>query len=96
MSLVRRHPVLSSFVLACALTWAAIPWQSFFAPGVLMVRTTSTLEAVKVRVPGDTAYAVDVTTSVGAARVGVVEDAASKHRIEVRTEVGAVSIESAT
>ena len=36
MSLVRRHPVLSFFVLACLLTWAAIPWQSFFAPGVLI------------------------------------------------------------
>jgi len=36
MSLIRRHPVLTFFVLACALSWAAIPWQSFFAPGVLV------------------------------------------------------------
>jgi hypothetical protein len=36
MSLIRRHPVVTFFVLACALSWAAIPWQSFFAPGVLV------------------------------------------------------------
>ena len=36
MSLVRRHPVLSFFLLAYALTWAAIPWNSFFVPGVLI------------------------------------------------------------
>ena len=36
MTLIRRHPVLTFFVLACALSWAAIPWQSFFAPGVLV------------------------------------------------------------
>jgi len=36
MSLIRRHPVITFFLLAYALTWAAIPWQSFFAPGVLI------------------------------------------------------------
>jgi uncharacterized protein len=36
MSLIRRHPVITFFLLACALSWAAIPWQSFFAPGVLV------------------------------------------------------------
>jgi uncharacterized protein len=36
MSVIRRHPVLTFFVLACALSWAAIPWHSFFAPGVLV------------------------------------------------------------
>ncbi len=36
MSLIRRHPVITFFVLACALSWGAIPWQSFFAPGVLV------------------------------------------------------------
>src|SRR5829696_5180800 len=36
MSLVRRHPVVTFFILACALSWGAIPWQSFFAPGVLV------------------------------------------------------------
>ena len=33
---MKRHPVLSFFVLACVLSWAAVPWQSFFAPGVLI------------------------------------------------------------
>jgi uncharacterized protein len=36
MSVIRRHPVVTFFILACALSWAAIPWQSFFAPGVLV------------------------------------------------------------
>jgi hypothetical protein len=36
MSLIRRHPVVTFFLLAYALSWAAIPWQSFFAPGVLV------------------------------------------------------------
>jgi uncharacterized protein len=36
MSLVRRHPVVTFFLLAYALSWGAIPWQSFFAPGVLV------------------------------------------------------------
>lgn len=36
MSTIRRHPVLTFFLLAYALSWGAIPWQSFFAPGVLV------------------------------------------------------------
>ncbi|HET9647987.1 MAG TPA: CPBP family glutamic-type intramembrane protease [Microlunatus sp.] len=36
MSTLRRHRVLAFFLLAYALSWAAIPWQSFFAPGVLV------------------------------------------------------------
>jgi hypothetical protein len=36
MSIVRRHPVITFFLLCYALSWAAIPWDSFFAPGVLV------------------------------------------------------------
>jgi CAAX protease family protein len=36
MSVIRRHPVITFFLLAYAISWAAIPWQSFFAPGVLV------------------------------------------------------------
>ncbi len=36
VSLVRRHPVVSFFLLAYLLSWGAIPWNSFFAPGVLI------------------------------------------------------------
>ena len=36
MSLVRRYPLASFFVLAYAIAWGAIPWGSFFAPGVLI------------------------------------------------------------
>ena len=50
------------------------------------------IRAVDLRLPGSTAYAVDVSTSVGPSSVRVDEDPASAHRIEVRTEMGAVSI----
>jgi membrane protease YdiL (CAAX protease family) len=36
MSLLRRHPVVTFFLLAYVLTWAAIPWDSFNVPGVLV------------------------------------------------------------
>ena len=36
MSVVRRHRVLVFFLLAYALSWGGIPWNSFFAPGVLV------------------------------------------------------------
>ncbi len=36
MSVVRRHPVIIFFLLCYALSWGAIPWDSFFAPGVLV------------------------------------------------------------
>ena len=36
ISFIRRHPVASFFVLAHFLTWGAIPWNSFFAPGALI------------------------------------------------------------
>jgi uncharacterized protein len=36
ISFVKRHPVACFFALAYALTWGAIPWNSFFAPGALI------------------------------------------------------------
>jgi membrane protease YdiL (CAAX protease family) len=36
MTFIKRHPVVCFFVLAYALTWGAIPWNSFFAPGALI------------------------------------------------------------
>lgn len=36
MTVIRRHPVITFFLLAYALSWWAIPWQSFVAPGVLV------------------------------------------------------------
>ena len=40
INLIKRHPVLSFFLLAYALSWGAIPWHSFFAPGVLIAALT--------------------------------------------------------
>ena len=64
-----------------------------FAEAPTLVQTTTSMGAVEVRVPGTTAYAVDVKTSVGGSSVGVEQDPASAHRIEVQTELGAVKIE---
>jgi membrane protease YdiL (CAAX protease family) len=36
MSAVRRHPLITFFVLAYALTWGALPWESFLAAGPLL------------------------------------------------------------
>ena len=64
-----------------------------FAEAPTLVQTTTSMGAVEVRVPGTTAYAVDVQTSVGGSSVGVEQDPASAHRIEVHTDLGAVKIE---
>src|SRR5918997_383019 len=50
MSVIRRHPVLAFFLLAYALCWGAIPWQSFFAPGVLIAAVV--VIAITEGVPG--------------------------------------------
>jgi uncharacterized protein len=36
LSPIRRHPLIAFFVLAYALAWGAVPWDSFFAPGALV------------------------------------------------------------
>ena len=36
MSVIRRHPVVTFFLLSYVICWTAIFWQSFFAPGVLI------------------------------------------------------------
>lgn len=36
MSVIRRHPVITFFLLCYAFSWGALPWSSFFAPGVLI------------------------------------------------------------
>jgi hypothetical protein len=64
-----------------------------FAEAPTLVSTTTSMGAVDLRVPRSTAYAVDVRTSVGPSSVNVDKDPASAHRIVVRTEFGAVSIE---
>ena len=63
-----------------------------FAEAPSMVRATTDLGAIELKMPGDRAYAVDVGTTVGASKVSVQRDDASAHRIEVKTQVGAVSI----
>ena len=65
-----------------------------FAEAPTLVRITTSVGAVELGVPGTTAYAVDVQTSVGASSVDVDQDPASAHRIEVHTDTGAVEIDS--
>jgi hypothetical protein len=58
------------------------------------VKVSTQLGAVDVRLPSGTAYAVDVATDVGASDVSVQRDAASAHRIQVKTEVGAIRVKN--
>ncbi len=67
-----------------------------FVEAPTLSRTTTTLGAVNLRLPGSTAYAVDVRTDVGASSVEVDRDPASAHQITVHTEVGGVKIERLT
>jgi hypothetical protein len=67
-----------------------------FVEAPTLSRTTTNLGAVKLRLPGTTAYAVDVRTEVGASTVEVDRDPASAHQITVHTEVGGVKIERLT
>jgi DUF4097 and DUF4098 domain-containing protein YvlB len=63
-----------------------------FTEAPTMVQASTSVGAVEVKVPGGTAYAVDVDTSVAAADVSVQRDPASAHKIQIRTEVGAVQV----
>jgi hypothetical protein len=67
-----------------------------FVEAPTLSRTTTSLGAVKLRLPGTTAYAVDVRTEVGASTVEVDRDPASAHQITVHTEAGGVKIERLT
>jgi hypothetical protein len=68
--------------------------EFFEAP--TLSRTTTSLGAVNIRLPGATVYAVEVRTDVGASSVEVDRDPASVHEITVHTEVGGVKIERLT
>jgi hypothetical protein len=63
-----------------------------FAEAPALVRATTDLGAVELKLPGEQTYAVDVGQTVGGSKVTVPRDDASAHRIEVRTQLGAVSI----
>ena len=63
-----------------------------FVEAPTLVRTTTNVGAVELRVPGTTAYAVDIHTSIGDRTVDVDNEPTSTHRITVRTEVGSVKI----
>ena len=61
-----------------------------FVEAPTLSRITTTLGGVNLRLPGTSAYAVDVRTDVGASSVEVDRDPASAHKITVHTEVGGV------
>jgi DUF4097 and DUF4098 domain-containing protein YvlB len=60
-----------------------------------MVRASTQVGAVEVRVPSGTSYAVDVQTTLGGSDISVQRDPASPHKIEIRTNVGAVKVGNA-
>jgi DUF4097 and DUF4098 domain-containing protein YvlB len=66
-----------------------------FAKAPANLRATTEVGAVTVRVPGDVTYAVDVHTDVGSSKVSVRQDTASRHKISVKTQLGAVTVEPA-
>jgi DUF4097 and DUF4098 domain-containing protein YvlB len=66
-----------------------------FAEAPATLQATTELGAVTIRVPGNTAYAVDARSDVGSSKVSVREDAASPHKISVKTQLGAVTVEAA-
>ena len=65
-----------------------------FAKAPKMVKASTQVGAVEVRLPGGTAYAVDVATSVGPSDVSVQRDTKSAHKVQVKTEVGAIRVEN--
>jgi hypothetical protein len=65
-----------------------------FAKAPKMVKASTQVGAVEVRLPGGTAYAVDVDTNVGPSDVSVQRDATSAHKVQVKTEVGAIRVEN--
>jgi hypothetical protein len=87
---VEGHALTSGEVLVKT---EAGPASLEFAKPPALVQTTTSVGAVKLRLPGTTSYAVDVHTEAGANTVDVDRDSASAHRITVRTELGAVNIE---
>ena len=64
-----------------------------FTDAPTLVRATTSIGAIELRVPGMTAYAVDVHAAVGGVSVDVDRNPRSAHRLEVSTEVGAVTID---
>jgi DUF4097 and DUF4098 domain-containing protein YvlB len=66
-----------------------------FAKPPAMLQATTQLGAVTIRLPQNTAYAVNVQTDVGSSTVSVREDAGSPHKISVKTHLGAVTVEPA-
>ena len=63
-----------------------------FAKAPTLVRATTSLGAVDLRLPGTTAYDVKASSEVGERSVTVDQDPTCGHRIEVRTEVGTVKV----
>lgn len=63
-----------------------------FADAPALVKASTEVGAVELKVPGDAAYALKIDTAVGKADVTVPRDDGSEHRIEVTTQVGAVNI----
>ena len=66
-----------------------------FAEAPATLQATTELGAVTIRLSATTTYAVEARSDVGSSKVSVREDAASPHKISVKTQVGAVTVEPA-
>jgi len=66
-----------------------------FAEPPAMVEASTELGAISVKVPSETAYAVDVSTTAGGSDIGVQQDPSSPYKLSLRTSVGGIRVENA-
>jgi DUF4097 and DUF4098 domain-containing protein YvlB len=59
------------------------------------VKASTDLGAISLKLPGGTAYAVDVSTSAGGSDIQIQQDSKSPYKISVRTDVGGIKVENA-
>lgn len=59
------------------------------------VKASTEVGAISLKLPGGTAYAVDVSTKAGGSDIQVQQDSKSPYKISLRTNVGGIRVENA-